>query len=388
MKNTKSKNRPTLAFATMCKDEEHCILECLESVKPYVDYILVNDTGSSDKTIQIVKKFLKDSGIPGEVFETEWTAFDVNKNQMMERVKDKTDYVLHFDADDYLRGEFEFNEAGLDQYQMKVRRGSSSYSCSLIYNNRLTWKFCGVAHTIIKCIDKEGQITVGHLEKGYLESEPIGSRAFDPEKYLKDGKKLEEQFWNTLVSDPDGLNRRSVFYTAQSYMDYGIPNNNEEYILKSMQFNRLYLNLENTWIEERFEARLRVARCMIALKHDTQLIIKELDQAIQIFNDRAEPYYILGQYLNNQRMHSLAYEYLMNAKSISYENASTKYQLFVIKTAYGKYINDELSVSCYWLGKYDEGVEYLKEIIDDSDFEHVKVRLERNLDFFNSKISK
>ena len=150
-------NKPTLAFATMCKDEEHCIRECLDSVKDHVDYILVHDTGSTDNTIQIVKDFLQETGIPGEIFEAEWQAFDINKNMMMEKVKGKTDYVLHFDADDFLRGDFGFTaeDAGKDQYNMTVKRGGTSYSCSLIYNNNLTWKFAGVAHTIIKALDKQ-----------------------------------------------------------------------------------------------------------------------------------------------------------------------------------------------------------------------------------------
>jgi hypothetical protein len=32
------KNRPTLAFATMCKNEEHIIGTVLEAVAPYIDY--------------------------------------------------------------------------------------------------------------------------------------------------------------------------------------------------------------------------------------------------------------------------------------------------------------------------------------------------------------
>ena len=124
------------------------------------------------------------------------------------------------------------------------------------------------------------------------------------------------------------------------------------------------------------------------IEYDANSIIQELDQAIKIFEDRAEPYLILGQFLNNQRMHTAAYDYLSRAKDLSYKNASSKYQLFVIKSSYGKYINDELSVSCYWLGKYQEGLDYLNEIIDDPDFSNVKKRLNTNLNYFKKALDK
>ena len=36
--------RPTICFATMCKNEEHCIRETLESVYKYIDTWVVHDT--------------------------------------------------------------------------------------------------------------------------------------------------------------------------------------------------------------------------------------------------------------------------------------------------------------------------------------------------------
>ena len=57
----------TLCFATMCKNEEHVIKNTLESVYKYIDYWIVCDTGSTDKTCQIVTDFFKEKNIPGEL---------------------------------------------------------------------------------------------------------------------------------------------------------------------------------------------------------------------------------------------------------------------------------------------------------------------------------
>jgi hypothetical protein len=55
-----------------------------------------------------------------------------------------------------------------------------------------------------------------------------------------------------------------------------------------------------------------------------------------------------------------------------------KYTLFVNRFNYGKYINDELAVSCYWTKRYTEGLELIDEIINETYFIHHKHRLEIN----------
>jgi hypothetical protein len=83
----------------------------------------------------------------------------------------------------------------------------------------------------------------------------------------------------------------------------------------------------------------------------------------------------------------LGYEHLKIAKSISLENAKQKYVLFVDNTCYCDYVNDELSVSCYWTNRFDEGLKYLMEIIDNPLYENHKERLNKNHEYFISKMS-
>lgn len=380
--NENKKNRPTLAFATMCKNEEHIIGQVLDAVAPYIDYLVVADNGSTDRTLEIVQEFMDKTGIPGKIYRDEWYGFDKNKNMMMEYVYGKTDYVLHLDADDILVGDFYFNmdDIGYDNYLMTMKRGTSTWKATVIYNNRLHWKFCGVAHTIIKCLEKPNVSTGDLSDRGWVIADGVGSRAFDPKKFLYDAERLQKQFWDTLISDPDGLNYRSVFYTAQSYMDYGM-------MKEGLQWNRLYTRLSNTWIEERFEAQMRISRCLMLLDGDFDEIKSEMDKAIEIFPDRSEPYYYFGLYCNQIGNFELGYQYLIKSKSLSLDNAKSKYVLFIMDTCYGKFVNDELSVSCYWTGRYEEGLKYLNEIINDPNFSHHKERLDQNFIFFKNQMS-
>jgi len=380
-------DRPTLAFATMCKNEEHVIGQVLEAVAPYIDYLVVADTGSTDRTLDIVREYMERHNIPGEIHVDEWEGFDKNKNKMMSYVYDKSDYVLHLDADDILAGDFSFNhsDAGFDNYFMTMKRGNSTWKATVIYDNRLQWKFCGVAHTVIKCVDKPMGYSTGDLcDRGYVIADGVGSRAFDPKKFLYDAERLTGQFWATLTDDPDGLNARSVFYTAQSYMDYGQEDSYEQ----ALKWNKLYLKLKDTWIEEYFEAQMRISLCMMRINsYTTEEIIDEMEKAIAIFPDRAEPHMRLGRYLNSIGQHHAAYQYLKQAQEMNLDAVKRKYILFVDDTSYNLHVNDELSVACYWTGRYQEGINLVEEIIANERWAYDVERLQTNIQHFNNKLN-
>ena len=375
-----TKTKPTIVFATMCKNEEHCIQKTLESVYKSIDYWIVCDTGSTDRTCDIVRDFFKEKNIPGELFVDAWQGFDKNKCLMMARARGKADYILHIDADDLLFGDIELPDDNKDAYYLLNRRGSSSFKTTILYSGKYTWRFCGVAHTIIKCVENPN-FSAGDLSDKdfYIRCDPIGSRAFDPKKYFYDAERLTKQFFETLIDDPDGLNNRSAFYTAQSYFDSSMWK-------ESMQWYRLYLKLKNTWIEECFESQMRVAQCLIELKAPVDQIKYEMQLAINMFPDRSEPHYILGRYLNNLQMWEEGYKHLKESKSKSLALVNTKYVLFVNEKVYGKYVNDELSVSCYWTGRYQEGLDLVNEIIDDPEFADWKERLIANKSFLEAKL--
>ena len=376
------KDGPTMCFATMCKNEEHCIQNTLESVYKHIDYWVVCDTGSTDRTCEIVKNFFEEKGIPGELHVDEWVGFDHNKSLMMERAKDKTDYVLHLDADDLLINGLDFgkNDIGDDAYFMNVTRGTLKWMALIIFNNRLTWKFCGVAHTTIKCKEKKSFTTKDISNRNsYVSGEGIGSRAFDPKKFLYDAEKLKKQFFDTLLSDPDDLNSRSAFYTGQSYQDYGM-------LEEAIKWYRLYTKLDVTWFEEIFECNMRIAYCMMKLNYKLSDIESQMSLAINIEPDRAEPYYFMGKHCNEIGEYEKAYNYLRAAKSRDYKSVKEKYRLFIQETMYGIYNNDELSVACFWSDRFDEGYKYLLEILNDERFSSSKDRLLTNQKHFQDRM--
>jgi len=370
-------NTSRFCFGSMCKNEEHVIIDTLKCVYKYIDYWVICDTGSTDNTCKLIQDFFTEKNIPGELWLDEWDGFEKNKSLLFERCYNKSDFLLHVDADDWLVGDFNvdelYNNTRADKYIFNMKRGNSMFKASILYNNRIKWKYVGVAHNIIVCLNKTNITESSHFirDATWVDNNERGARMFDPEKYIKDASRLKEQFFNVLYADPHGITNRSAFYCAQSYMD-------ANHYKEAMQWYRLYTNLKNTWVEELFESHMRISRCMIHLKFDNEQIINEMDKAIAISSDRAEPYYILGKYFNDNSNTELGYKYLKLAQAQDINSVTNKYSLFVNRFNYGKYVNDELAVSCFWTKRYTEGLKLIDEIINDSEFIEHKTRLEAN----------
>jgi tetratricopeptide (TPR) repeat protein len=110
-------------------------------------------------------------------------------------------------------------------------------------------------------------------------------------------------------------------------------------------------------------------------------------QATQVCPDRAEPYYYFAIYCNKNHKYDKAYELLQTALEMTYEDVKDKYENVQI-SAYGKHLYDELSVTCYWLQKYEESKRYLLKIINDDDFIDLKPRLSANLEQIEKETNK
>ena len=93
-----------IGLCQIVKNEAHVIERCLDSVKDFIDYVYISDTGSTDDTIKVINNWLKTNNIKGQVVTHKWQNFAYNRSIVLKELKEKNivDYILMIDADEVL----------------------------------------------------------------------------------------------------------------------------------------------------------------------------------------------------------------------------------------------------------------------------------------------
>ncbi len=136
----------TICLNMVVKNESDVIEKCLNSLKCFIDYWVICDTGSTDGTKEIIAKCLQD--IPGELHES--SGLNI-RNQALALAKDKADYTLLIEPYEILEfaDDFAWPELNKDGYSFPVRlwadEGPSSHRIALIQNS-LDWEWRGAAY--------------------------------------------------------------------------------------------------------------------------------------------------------------------------------------------------------------------------------------------------
>ncbi len=94
-KDTSPKSRPSLSACMIVKNEEKFLPQCLKSIKDAVDEIIIVDTGSTDRTVEIAHSF------GAKVYHHPWkNSFSEARNHSLHYAT--CDWVLQIDADETL----------------------------------------------------------------------------------------------------------------------------------------------------------------------------------------------------------------------------------------------------------------------------------------------
>ena len=77
----KSTKSYTICLNMIVKNESHIIVKTLENLCSYVDFdaYFISDTGSTDNTMDLIRDFFKERGIPGHIEQVSWRDFGFNR---------------------------------------------------------------------------------------------------------------------------------------------------------------------------------------------------------------------------------------------------------------------------------------------------------------------
>jgi len=364
------------------KNEEDIILSTLENLSSKIDfnYWVICDTGSTDNTKEIIKNFFENKNIIGELYSDEWVDFGYNRTLALEKAFNKSDYILIFDADDKIVGDIVFPENifNYDAYYL-IYGESIKYNRIQLVNNRKKWKYIGVLHEYIECVEN---VITSHLHGDYyILGRCIGNRSKCNDKYANDALTLENAY-ETAFKTGDSLYMRYAFYCAQSYKDANDISN-------AIKWYKITLTLNN-WVQEKYICCLNLYH-LYEKQQEVEKGIYYLIESQKYDSNRVECIYHLIKYycINNQNeIAYLFYTLIQNYYENNYLDDTFSNKLFLNCDDYSFFLPYYMIIVCERLKKYDIGIKMYDIIFTK---QNIKVgewwikNLVHNLQFFIEK---
>jgi len=346
-------SKTSICLNMIVKNESHVIVETLENLCSYINfsYWVISDTGSTDNTKEVITSFFLAKNIPGEIVEHEWRDFGYNRSKALECAYNKTDYLLIFDADDRLIGDFKLPVVyDKDQYQLLFGT-NFVYTRPLLINNRKKWCFKGVLHESLSNMEEVNGLAI--IEGNYhVMSGRTGARSQNPNKYIDDANILKKAHFDELKTDYN-LSCRYAFYCAQSYKDAGV-----NYYDDAIEWYKKCLDLK-MWVQEKFYGCLNIG-LIYSYKKDYLNALKYWYKTIEYDPERIEGIIHAMNYLRNDGQHII-----INALYHKFKNYNKNLEgkLFLFKNVYNDELEYHNTISAFYINDKKSGYECCKTII-------------------------
>lgn len=235
-----------ISLCMIVKNEEQTLGKCLASVAPYMDEIVIVDTGSSDATIQIAE------GFGAKVFQIEWADdFAYARNHAFDQAT--KEYVMWLDADDILTEENQQKLAALkSELPPSVDIVSMSYSLTRDEHGNTT---CSLRRNRIVKRSK-GYRWVGRVHE-YLAVYGQYHHADIEVLHTKTAKHTDRnlRIFETMKQEGAAFSTRDAFYHANE-LYY-----NEHFAQAIAQYKH-FIGLEDGWVEDRITAVINMVTCL------------------------------------------------------------------------------------------------------------------------------
>lgn len=339
---------PRVGLCMIVKNESAIIERCLNSLRGFVDYVLVEDTGSTDGTQELIRGWLARNDVPGEVIEEPWRDFAYNRSHSLAQLRQRReiDFAFVMDADDQFEADpgtdFVALKNGLlaDYYDVEIIHGGIRHHRIHLFRNALPFGYRGVLHEFVEV---PPSATIRRTLEGVrILASTSGARSHNPNKYRDDAAVLERAL--TLETDPFMVSRYT-FYLAQSYRDSG-----EKEKALAAYLRRADLGF---WEEERYVSLRRAGDLMAELGRPFEDVIECYERASQLVPSRAEALYAAAHFCRKIGRNSEGTEYGRRSSLLEMPSGG----LFIEPWVYSHGALDEYALNAYWAGRFKESLD-------------------------------
>ncbi|PEP91767.1 glycosyltransferase [Bacillus toyonensis] len=283
----------TISLCMIVKNEEQAISRCLESVKDITDEIIIVDTGSTDKTIELVKKY------NAKIYNFKWiNDFSAARNFAFSKAT--KEYILWLDADDIIEHtnrEMFLNlkstlNTEIDAVSMKYNlsfdtEGNSTFSVKryrLVKKNK-NFQWYGFVHEYLEVYGNliDSNISITHKKEKAFNNRNLNLY----QKQLAKGKKFSP---------------RDTYYYANECKDHQL-------YTVAIEWYTKFLDEKKGWVEDNIQACLKRGECYLKLNNIEKAFYSSL-QSFIYDTPRAEICCQLGYiFLEKQEYNKAIYWY-------------------------------------------------------------------------------
>lgn len=328
-----------VSASLIVRNEEDKICRVIESVKPLCNEVVVVDTGSLDNTVT----FAEECGARVEFFE--WVDdFAAARNYAASKCRGK--WIFTIDADEVLQGDpdkirKEIISLGKDISYIYVPVAREQHtvvfdSRRMVRNGYGTWK--NACHEIMRVKEGDGYtLKNGRILHDYV----IGHRESSFDRNIRILKGM-------LKDNPSGP--RTLFYIGQELKSSG------DCAGAIVYFER-YVGI-STWGAEKCRAYLHIADCYMKMER--------FDEALSAaFESLKINEYVIEAYILISYIHAAMGNLIMGKKWAEFAlDLPPNAVPIVMEDADMNKLYDVLSVMCYQLGEYKEGIQYARMLVD------------------------
>lgn len=287
------------------KNEEKIIERMLKSVINIIDFFVIVDTGSTDNTIEVIKKFFSNYNVKGIIKKSSFVNFEYNRNEALNicySLNLANNYILLLDADMVLEyNDFDVKSLTEDCYTIVQEDENYSYRNIRIIKNNKKYFYKGYTHEVI--ISE----SVFDLPVSKIKINDIQDGGCKKNKLERDVLLLNE----AIKDFPN--EKRNYFYLANTYFALWDINKSEETY-------KIRINMGG-WSEEIWYCFYRLAQINF-YKEDYGNAVMYCLEAYEINPNRLENIYILYNYYADRKMDKLAdiwKQIMINKKNVNYD---------------------------------------------------------------------
>ena len=235
----------TISLCMIVRNEESVISRCLDTVKDIADEIIIVDTGSTDRTKEIISQYTD------RIYDFPWIDdFAAARNYSFSKAK--MEYILWLDADDVIleedRKQFIQLKKSLDpsvdavnmHYALAFDQyGNATFS---LRRNRLLrrcrhFKWIGAVHEYLEVGGKILQTDIAITHKGTHDESDRNLRIYE----------------NRLAKGEE-FGPRDLYYYANELLEH-------QQFDKAAEYYRKFLGLNAGWVEDQISACAKLADC-------------------------------------------------------------------------------------------------------------------------------